>query len=239
MIGEMPLRPWKRARWAQNPCCLGSPLPRLMAQPSLPLLSPAGGEYPERPWQGSDHPSERGPVSANLGRSRAQEQTANGQWWGGGAAKGCRLVTMRHTAASLRPVPRPLLPRAMCRAAGNRAGQGAQNQESQEDKETLVGLLGTGGGRRARGSPRLPVAARQGTLALRDWHCAPSHPTHCPLCLTPSCLAFFDPVAEGPSLIPFCVVLPADSSPRWWPRGRGSPPAPISDLCLPLQELPV
>lgn len=65
------------------------------------------------------------------------------------------VIRMQHDSASLSPVPRPLLPSAVCRAAGNRAGQGAQNQESREDKEMLVGVLGTGRGRRAQGRPGL------------------------------------------------------------------------------------
>lgn len=42
------------------------------------------------------------------------------------------------------------MPRAVCRAVGNRAGQVAQNQESQEDKEMLIGVLGTRGGLKAQ-----------------------------------------------------------------------------------------
>ena len=99
--------------------------------------------------------------------------TANGHWGGGrggGRARGRFLVRMQSTSFR-KPLSaaRPLLPRAVCRAAGNRAGQGAQNQESQEDKEMLVGVLGTGGGRRAQGRPRLPTEARrEGSLAPRE-----------------------------------------------------------------------
>lgn len=101
-------KPREALGWSQvgaGPLMLGpSSTPARGSAPpaSPPLAGPAGGECPERPWQASDHPSERGPVSASLRRNRAQEQTANGQGWGGAPRDAASLECSTLPRASLR-----------------------------------------------------------------------------------------------------------------------------------------
>lgn len=117
-------------------------------------------QCPERPRQGSDQPSKEAQLGALLQVCDEQNQeAASGQGWEGDTARGCFLLRRQRTSASLSLVPRPHLPRAVCRASGNRAGQGTQYQESQEDKDMFVWVLGTGSGRRAQGRSRLPAEA--------------------------------------------------------------------------------
>lgn len=152
--------------------------------------------------------------------SRAQEQTASGQGWGGATERGHRLVRLQRTSASLPPAPRPPLPRALCRAAGNRAGQGAQNQESQEDKRTLVGVLESGGGLRPGAGPgRLQRWGKEAWLPRTGTEPLGTPPTLLSACLPPPWLSKTLWPKE-PALMPICIMLQTCRRPPKWGRGE-------------------
>lgn len=111
------------------------------------------------------------------------------------------FIRMQCTSTNLYPVPRPFLPRATCRAAGNRAGQGTQNQESWEDKEMLVRVLKTSRGGRTQGRPRLPAEVEH-RAALRPL--APHPLSFLPDSLFPGILR---PHGRGASFISSYVIL--------------------------------
>lgn len=152
-----------------------SPLPT--AQPGIPPLPqwcgwgegcPGHLQYPERPRQGSDRPAEGGSacgLSASLAMS-AGAGRADSKWplgWGGGEGPGRGAASSLECKAlpstSLSPLPGHSCQELCAELRGTGQDKAPRTRSPRKTRRCLVGVLGTGRGRRAQGRPRLPTEA--------------------------------------------------------------------------------